>query len=63
VRLVERGVEFILIGGHAVGAHGFERATRDVDIVPSPARENLERLLGALDELEAQLDPVDTPSE
>jgi hypothetical protein len=37
--LADGGVEDALIGGLAVGAHGFPRATKDVDIVPaSPPR-------------------------
>src|SRR3989442_15689175 len=49
-----RGVEFVLIGGFALGFHGAERATKDVDIVPKPGEENLSRLWRALGELEAE---------
>lgn len=49
-------VEFLVIGGVAVGFHGFVRGTKDVDIVPSPEPENLKRLAGALSELDAQVD-------
>jgi hypothetical protein len=41
-------VEFIVIGGVAVGVHGFVRATRDLDIVPDPDEANLARLAGVL---------------
>jgi hypothetical protein len=34
--LSDGGVEYVLIGGLAVGAHGLPRATKDVDIVPAP---------------------------
>ena len=37
-------VDFIVIGGVAVGVHGFIRATEDLDIVPDPDVANLERL-------------------
>lgn len=47
--LVEAGVEFLLIGGVAVGYHGHVRATKDVDVVPAPDRENLERPLDVTD--------------
>ena len=47
-------VDFIVIGGLAVGAHGYPRATKDVDIVPAPGRDNLRRLYDALAELEAE---------
>lgn len=30
-----RGIKYILIGGHAVGMHGYVRATRDIDIAVS----------------------------
>ncbi len=47
-------VEFIVIGGFALGFHGAPRATKDVDIVPKPGEENLARLWRALEDLEAQ---------
>jgi hypothetical protein len=46
--LAGAGVEFVLIGGLAVGAHGFPRATKDVAIVRAPAASNLERLAAVL---------------
>jgi hypothetical protein len=52
--LVEHEVEFIVVGGYAVAAHGFPRATKDVDICPDPTEENLRRLATALVELEAR---------
>lgn len=51
--LVEHEVDFIVVGGYAVAAHGFPRATKDIDICPDPIDENLERLANALAELEA----------
>jgi predicted nucleotidyltransferase len=42
--LVERGVEFVLIGGLAVGSWGVVRGTKDVDIVPNQDPENFRRL-------------------
>lgn len=52
--LTKAGVEFIVIGGVAVGVHGFVRATKDLDIVPDPDPENLKRLAGLLREIDAQ---------
>ena len=52
--LLAHDVDFVVIGGLAVGAHGFPRATKDVDVVPSPERENLRRLYAALTELAAE---------
>ena len=43
-------------GGIAVAAHGYLRGTKDVDIIPEPSRENLERLASALTALEASQD-------
>ena len=43
-----------MIGGLAVAAHGFPRATKDVDIVPAPEAENRRRLYSALRALEAE---------
>jgi hypothetical protein len=53
--LHERGVSFVVIGGVAVGAHGFVRGTEDLDLVPDPDPENLERLAQALEALDATL--------
>lgn len=53
--LTQGGVRFIVIGGLAVGAHGFPRATKDIDIVPEPSRENLERLAGVLSDLDYEI--------
>lgn len=58
--LVEGGVEFVLIGGLAVGMHGAVRATRDVDIVPDPAPDNLGRLATVVSALEGRQIGVDT---
>jgi hypothetical protein len=44
VRLVRGEVRFVLIGGLALGSWGVIRGTKDCDIVPDPAPENLERL-------------------
>jgi hypothetical protein len=51
-------VEFVLIGGVAVAAHGYVRATEDLDVVPDPSDENLLRLGNGLVDLGATL-PMD----
>lgn len=51
--LVERGVDFVLVGGAAAVLGGAGIATEDLDIVPDLADENLRRLLGALEALDA----------
>jgi hypothetical protein len=58
--LHERAIEHVVVGGFAVNAHGFIRVTNDLDIVPSPAPENLERLAEMLRDLDATvLDTAD----
>jgi hypothetical protein len=52
--LTEHGVDFVVIGGFSLAAHGFVRATKDVDVVPEPSRRNLERLLEALESVQAE---------
>lgn len=52
------GVTFIVIGGVAVGAHGYVRGTEDLDLVPDPDPENLSRLTEALTDLESTLPTV-----
>jgi predicted nucleotidyltransferase len=54
--LVEEGVDFLLIGGVAVGFHGYVRATKDLDVVPSPDQGNLVRLASVLKQLEAEVE-------
>jgi len=56
--LVEVEVEFLLIGGIAVGYHGHIRATKDVDVVPAPDGQNLERLAGVLELTPGRLNVV-----
>jgi hypothetical protein len=51
-------VRFVVIGGVAVGAHGFVRGTEDLDLVPDPDPENLKRLTNALSALESTLPTV-----
>ena len=46
--LDREGVEYVLVGGVAIGLHGFERATADVDLFVNPTEENSSRLRSAL---------------
>jgi hypothetical protein len=52
------GIRFVVIGGVAVGAHGYVRGTEDLDLVPDPDPENLNRLINALAKLESTLPTV-----
>lgn len=54
--LTRERVEFLIIGGVAVGFHGYVRATKDVDVVPNPTGENLVRLAHVLDALDARVE-------
>jgi len=42
------GVEFLIVGAHALAAHGVPRATGDLDIWIRPTRDNAERTFRAL---------------
>jgi hypothetical protein len=55
-QLAAASVDCIVIGGVAVGFHGYVRATKDLDVVPAPDPENLERLASVLRSLDAELD-------
>lgn len=60
--LIAHEVDFLIVGGYAVAAHGFVRATKDIDICPNPKRANLQRLAAALTSLKAKpigLDELD----
>ena len=57
-RLVAADVRFVIIGGLAVNAWGHVRGTQDVDLVPDPDADNLERLAAALEEVGGR---VETP--
>jgi hypothetical protein len=50
--LLRHEVDFLLVGGLAVIAHGYARFTIDLDILPSPASRNMTRLAGALRDLQ-----------
>lgn len=43
-------VKYLLIGGYAVGIHGYSRATEDIDFFVSRHEDNAERIVAALTE-------------
>ena len=49
------GVEFIVVGAHALAAHGFVRATKDLDVWVRPDADNARRTLSALSAFGAPL--------
>jgi predicted nucleotidyltransferase len=55
-QLIEADVRFVLVGGLAVNAWGYLRATRDIDFVPDPDPENLARLDDVLQGLGGKVD-------
>jgi hypothetical protein len=52
--LARHDVDYVLIGGLAVQAHGHVRTTQDADVLPERSEENLSRLADALHELNAR---------
>jgi hypothetical protein len=53
--LASHQVRYVLIGALAARLYGFPRVTADIDITPDREGANLERLAGALRELEAKV--------
>lgn len=48
ISLADEGVEFLLIGGWALAAHGHVRGTDDLDVFVRASPKNAERLMRAL---------------
>ena len=62
-RLLQTKLRFIIIGGHAVNAHGYARATEDIDLVWERTTESEVRLFEQLQNVGAfwigdQIDPA-----
>jgi hypothetical protein len=53
--LAARSVDYVVVGGIAVQVHGHVRMTNDVDLIPAPDPDNLDRLAKALRDLRAQV--------
>ena len=52
IRLLnEENVEYVVLGGHAVIAHGYLRTTGDIDIFVSPSVKNAKNIVKALERL------------
>jgi hypothetical protein len=60
--LVERDVQFVVIGAIAAIAQGGPLITQDLDLTPGRELDNLERLATALKELDARLRIPNDPS-
>jgi predicted nucleotidyltransferase len=50
--LNDHGVEYLVIGGHAVAYHGYPRATADLDVWVAVHPDNATRLVSALRQFE-----------
>ncbi len=58
--LLARRVEFLLVGAYAMAAHGFPRATGDIDIFVNPSQANAEKVIQTLQDFGSPLDRVST---
>jgi predicted nucleotidyltransferase len=61
ITLADHGVDFVVVGGVAVQAHGHGRGTKDLDVIPRPDLLNTSRLGEALAALGARLLREDRP--
>ena len=56
--LLAQKAEFILVGAYAMAAHGFPRATMDIDLWVNPNPDNAQKIYQALEIFGAPLDQV-----
>ena len=56
--LSSNGVRYLLVGGHAVGFHGYPRATADMDVWIAVDRDNAERTCKAISDFGMPKDQV-----
>ena len=57
--LLAAGVEYAVVGGVAVNAHGFVRNTRDLDLFIRPTEDNARAVFSALSALGAPVENLD----
>ncbi len=57
--LLEEQVDFMIVGAYALGAHGYPRATGDIDIWVKPDKKNSEKIYKVLARFGAPLDQVE----
>ncbi|MBP7585664.1 MAG: nucleotidyltransferase [Spirochaetes bacterium] len=60
--LSEEGVDFIIVGAYALAAHGYPRATGDIDIWVKPDADNAGKVLSSLKRFGSPLHSV-TPGD
>ena len=56
--LLENKVDFLLVGAYAMAAHGFPRATGDLDIFIRPDAKNAKKVYKALADFGAPMDSI-----
>lgn len=54
------GVEYLVVGAHALAAHGYVRATKDLDVFVRPSTKNAPKVLRALAAFGAPLHDLTT---
>lgn len=59
--LVDEKVKFLLVGAYALAAHGYPRATMDIDIWVMPAPENADAVMRAIHRFGAPLHNLTKP--
>src|SRR5258707_2292275 len=59
VCLNERRVDFLVVGGYALGFHGVIRATADIDFFYRRTKANVRRLCSAMEDFGAPLSVID----
>jgi hypothetical protein len=57
--LLDQGVSFLVVGAYAMGAHGYPRATGDIDLWVEPSANNAARVHRALAAFGAPLQGID----
>jgi hypothetical protein len=57
--LNDAGVEYVVVGAHALAYHGYPRATQDLDILYLQTEENARRLADCIAERVANVTPED----
>jgi hypothetical protein len=48
IELSAANARFMVVGGYAVGVHGYVRATKDLDVWVEPSMDNAKRVMAAL---------------
>lgn len=59
IELTDAGADFVLVGGYAVGFHGHQRATKDIDILIQPTDENARCVFNGLLAFGAPMESLD----